>query len=382
MNYNDLGSTGLRVSEVAMGSEAYENSTGEEVKALIDAALSNGINLFDLYNSNPNARTKLGDALAGRREKVIIQGHIGSIWSDGQYARSRDLNACKAAYIDLLTRLQTDYIDIGMIHFVDSVGDFNTVFDGPILKYVRQLKADGVIKHIGLSSHNPAVARMAVETGLIEVLMFSINPAYDMLPGSEDLEMLFDGKSYEQDLDNIDPERELLYNTCERLGVGITVMKAFGAGNLLDEKLSPFGVALTPLQCMYYALTRPAVAAVLGGFKTAGEIKDAARYSDADKSEKDYSVTLSGLPRHTFSGKCMYCGHCAPCSSKIDIASVNKYLELALVQGEVPETIRDHYALLEHHAGECIRCGKCEKNCPFGVKIMERMLKARATFGK
>lgn len=72
----------------------------------------------------------------------------------------------------------------------------------------------------------------------------------------------------------------------------------------------------------------------------------------------------------------MYCGHCAPCSKKIDIAAVNKYLDLSLIQEEVPETIRDHYNLLEHHAGECIECGACIKNCPFGVDVIEKMRKA------
>ena len=57
----------------------------------------------------------------------------------------------------------------------------------------------------------------------------------------------------------MDPQRQALYESCQRQGVGITVMKAFGGGDLLSQ-YSPAGKALTPFQCLHYALTRPGVA--------------------------------------------------------------------------------------------------------------------------
>ena len=51
-------------------------------------------------------------------------------------------------------------------------------------------------------------------------------------------------------------------------------------------------------------------------------------------------------------------------------------------QNTVPETVREHYAVLEHHASECIGCGACEKRCPFSVKVRENMAEAVKTFGK
>ena len=63
------------------------------------------------------------------------------------------------------------------------------------------------------------------------------------------------------------------------------------------------------------------------------------------------------------------------------MASVNKYLNLVLAQKEVPETVADHYKLLAHHASECIACGSCERNCPFGVGVIEKMKKAAEIFG-
>lgn len=105
-------------------------------------------------------------------------------------------------------------------------------------------------------------------------------------------------------------------------------------------------------------------------------------YDKASDHEKDYSMVLAKAPKSSFRGHCMYCGHCAPCAKKIDIAAVNKYLDLALIQDVVPETLKDHYTLLNHHAGECIECGECMKNCPFGVPIIEKMKQAVTVLGK
>ena len=196
-----------------------------------------GINYFDLYTSDPKVRGSVGDALEGRREKFIIQSHICSVWKDGQYKRSREIKEVKEAFEDCLSFLRTDYIDVGMIHYVDAMEDWKIVADGPVLQYVKELKNSGKIRHIGLSSHNPQVALAAVESGYIEVLMFSVNPCYDLQPASEDVEDLWRDENYAAPLVNMDPERQRLYETCQRMGVGITVMKAFGGGDLLDAAI-------------------------------------------------------------------------------------------------------------------------------------------------
>ena len=179
----------------------------------------------------------------------------------------------------------------------------------------------------------------------------------------------------------MDPDREALYETCQRLGVGITVMKPFAGGDLLTDAGSPFSSGLTPHQLIHYALDRPGVKSVLGGYRTPAEIRMALSYFDASEAARDYSHILADAPRHNYSGKCMYCGHCAPCAVGIDVAMVNKLARLATAQGEIPETVREHYRTLEHHARECVGCGRCEKNCPFGVPIREHMRRAAELFG-
>lgn len=382
MIYRELGNTGLKVSEIGMGCEGFVVEDGAKTQELIDIAAENGVNYIDIYISNPSARSSIGKAIKGRREKFILQGHICSTWQNGQYKRTRNIDDVHKGFEDLLTRVDTEYIDVGMIHYVDSLEDWNEVFNGPVSEYVKELKKTGKIKHIGLSSHNPVVALEAVKSGLIEVLLFSVNPCYDLQPAGEDVNELWAEKSYETPLLNMEPTRQELYETCNRLGVGITVMKAFGGGDLLDEKLSPAGKALTANQCLHYALTRPAVATVVVGARSVDELKTSIGYENATNEEKDYALAFASMPKISWKGHCMYCSHCAPCPKGIDVATVTKFLNLTKAQGEVPETVREHYAVLSHTAGECIECGACEKRCPFDVSIIENMRQAAKVFGK
>ena len=268
MRYRKLGNTGLLASEIGLGAEWLERHNAEEVKAVIDCCEENGINILDCWMAEPNVRTNIGAAIKGRRDKWIIEGHIGSTWQNGQYVRTRELIKVKEAFSDLLSRLGTDYIDLGMIHYVDKEEEFEKIYAGEFMEYVRELKKDGTIRHIGLSTHNPAVAKRAALSGEIEVLLFSVNPAFDLLPDNEDITKYFEESTYADASGGISPEREELYRICEQRGVAINVMKGYAGGRLFDEKRSPFGVALTPVQCLHYALTRPAVASVMAGCDT------------------------------------------------------------------------------------------------------------------
>lgn len=381
MEYRELGRTGIKVSVIALGCEGFVANEGALTEQLLNAAEQGGINCIDLYAPQPEMRSRLGKWLRGRRGKFVLQAHLCTVWQEGQYKRTREIGEVKASFEDLLTRLATDYIDIGMIHYVDSLEDWEAVAGAPVMAYAREMQAQGKIRYIGLSSHNPAAAMQAVQSGLIDVLMFSVNPCYDLQPANEDCYALWDGKNYDRQLVNMDPEREALYETCSRLGVAITVMKAFGGGDLLDEELSPAGKALTVNQCLHYALTRPGVAAVMSGAHTVHELEKCLEYTTAADVEKDYAAAFAALPKISWEGHCMYCGHCAPCPQGIDVAAVTKFLNLTKAQNSVPETVREHYAALRHHAGECVKCGACEKRCPFKVTVIQNMQEAVKVFG-
>ena len=290
MRYRALGNTGLSVSEIGLGGEWLERHNTEEVCKIVRYCDEKGINILDCWMSEPNVRSNIGKAIEGRRERWIIQGHLGSTWQNGQYVKTRDIKKAKAAFSDLLERMGTDYIDLGMIHFVDEEKEFHAIMDGEFYAYAESLKEKGTIRHIGMSTHNPAVAKLAALSGKIEMILFSVNPAFDMLPAKENLDEYFEATTYSNEgIGGIAPERAELYHICEERGVGITVMKGYAGGRLFDARTSPFGVALTPVQCLHYALTRPAVASVMVGY-------DSIDHSRMRRQPRRRRTTLQCLP--------------------------------------------------------------------------------------
>ena len=120
---------------------------------------------------------------------------------------------------------------------------------------------------------------------------------------------------------------------------------------------------------------------MLAGAHSVSQLRDSVRYEDAAEEDKDYAAALMRLPAANWQGRCMYCGHCAPCPKGIDVAAVTKFLNLSIAQGDAPETVREHYALLKHTADECVQCGACETRCPFGVSIRDNMRFAQMLLG-
>ena len=380
MKYRKLGKTGIEVSEIAFGAEFLVQRPYEDTEKLIRACEANGINFLDCWMSEPDVRSHLGRAIKDTREDWVIQGHIGPTWQNEQYVRTRDMDKVVPAFEDLMQRLQIDTLDFGMIHYVDQIEDYEKIMTGPFIEYVRKLKEEGTIDHIGLSTHNPDIGLIAAQNPEIELLMFSINPAFDMFGTMNDIEEYRKDDAYDGEMYGVNPKRAELYELCEKNGTALTVMKGFAGGNLLSDETSPFGVALTPLQCIHYALQQKGVSSIFAGVKTVDELEESLKYCTATDEEKDYTRTLKNAPKHSFEGQCTYCGHCAPCTSGIDIAMVNKLFDLAKNQDKVPESIQQHYNDLKYDATECIACGECEDRCPFNVHIVDVMLDAQDLF--
>ena len=381
MEYRRLGKTGREVSVIGLGCEHLDGKPYEQVSETIDAALENGINIIDVFMPGFEVRQNIAKALGEKRSQVMVQGHIGATNVNQQYDISRDLPTVKKFFEDML-RIFGGHIEFGMLFFIDSEDHYRAVFESGVAEYAEHLKKQGDIGHIGFSSHSPEHAIKAIRTGVPEMMMFSINPAFDMLPSGEYIIDQFEKGLTPELYRGIDPKRAELYRICEQNQIGITVMKTLGAGKLISKEHTPFYKPLTVPQCIHYALSRPSAASVLIGCQTREEVSDVMRYFNTSDSDRDYTDILTST-HNDFIGNCVYCSHCQPCPAEIDIAMVMRYLDIARLDKEnIPPSVRSHYLSLPHGGRECTGCGSCEERCPFGVPVIENMADAAALMDK
>ena len=359
MKYRINRKTGDRISEIGIGSSyMFEAGMEEAVKAL-RKAVEGGINYFDLAAGHGESFPIYGEALHEYRDRIYYQIHFGADYTKGDYGWSLDLDTIKNSVEWMLKQLRTDYIDYGFIHCQDELSDWETFKRNGIYDYILQLKEKGIVRHIGLSSHTPKVINRILDEADVDMLMFSINPGYDYGQG-------------EYAYGEVE-EREKIYRRCEKDGIGISVMKPFSGGQLLNEKTSPFSKAMSIYQCLKYVLDKPGVLVALPGAKSVKEVEALLEYYNRKDEELDYSI-ISSFAKIRTSGRCVYCNHCKPCPIGIDIGLVNKYYDLALAGDEMAI---QHYKTLEVNASDCIGCGHCDSRCPFSVHQSDRMQQIR-----
>ena len=366
MEYRQLphGKSNEKFSVLGLGLGGIGQTPADEIEAIIRKAIAHGINFFDMCTAGATY-APFGRAIASQRDKVFLQIHFGAVYDEnGEYGWCRDFETIKNTFIWELETLGTDYADFGFLHCVDEQEDLEKLVEIGLLDYLKELKANGTVRHIGFSSHTPAVANRILDTGLADMMMFSINPAYDFEKGDE------------YGIGSV-KERFDLFRRCEKEGIGISVMKPFFAGQLLSADQSPFKAALTHNQCLQYAIDRPGVLTAVPGVQTMAHLDQLLKFLTATEEEKDYSL-IGSFTADTIEGLCVYCNHCQPCPAGIDIGLVNKYYDLALAGDSIAA---GHYTKLRVKADACLHCGHCESRCPFGVKQESRMAQIHAYFG-
>ena len=371
MEYRKLGKTGLDVGTIGLGTEYLNEVPRETVVSVVREAVDREVNYIDLFFAHPEIRDDVGFALEGRRDKVIIAGHLGAAANeDGQYYKTRDREKCERFLLDFLTRLRTDYMDVLMLHNVDPEEEYEEMLEKS-MDIALRFKEEGKARFIGLSTHKPSVALKAIKNDHIDVLMYPVNLTGDAMPG-----------------------RKELLNACVSLGAGLVAMKPYAGGKLLQKVRSislehfqsgwkryrkDLPVSITPVQCISYALSQIGVSTIVPGVKNADELEAALHFMDATDEEKDFSTVITGFGEY-LEGGCVYCNHCLPCPSVIDIGRTIRLLETA--QYAISHDLRADYEALSAKASECIQCGSCMERCPFDVDVISKMEQAVELFEK
>jgi len=339
MEYRKLGRTGLDVSAIGLGTEHLDVSrkTIEEViRTVVDA----GITYIDVL---PGSDSEFWDHFAPTIAPVRDRLTLAVGW---RFAALHDMDRARRDFEDQLALIENGYAEIAMIRVVD----FEEQWRGWVQESLGELshfKAQGRVGYVGLSGHFPSVVRRAVESGLIDVVMYEIS-----LVGHGNTEV------------------DALCKACVDSDVGLVAMKPYHGGTLLSCDGQP--TSITPVQCLAYTLSQP-VATTVPGARNVEELRATLRYLEATEVEKDWQAAIP-LMHQDLAGRCVRCNHCLPCPADIDIGQV--ILLVGIAAWELSDELRAWYDMLPTNASACTECGICMDRCPFDVDVTAKMRKA------
>ncbi|MCJ7423994.1 aldo/keto reductase [Candidatus Bathyarchaeota archaeon] len=373
MIMRELGKTGLVVGEIGLGTEHLGRTSKAKatITDVVNKAVKNGINYFDLIFNFEEYIDNYRVAFKGHRNKLVIACHLGSAERSGQYFKTRSVGICEKVFTNTLSKLGTDYVDIANVTYVKDMAEYEEVTKaGSVLDLANRLKKEGKAHHVGISTHDASVVQIAARSGKFEVITYQVNMANNALPG-----------------------RNEALATCVREGVGVVAMKPFAGGRLLMRNktvgiipLKKGGgttitlripAAMTPIRCLAYTLSQIGVSTTIPGVSSLNELDDILSYQDATAAEKDYSEIVKNFKEYE-AGQCVYCNHCLPCPSSIDIGRITRLLDIA--RSTLSDNAQEKYDELETTASECTKCGACMSRCPFDVDIISNMEKAARLF--
>lgn len=370
MRYTKLGRTGLDVSVIGIGMEHLRGQPRKTVVSVVREAVERGVNYFDVIFAMADYLDNMAAAFKGQRDRVLLTAHLGSTEKMGQYLKSRSVRRCETFFLDYLRRVGTDYVDILFLHNFNSTADWERVVKpGGILELAQRFREEGKARVIGISGHYAEPLKMAVESEQVDVVMFPISLFNHAMPG-----------------------RQALVDLCIQEGIGLVAMKPYGGGKLLNHRGTlrvpkyqtsgeTFKTRITseiaPAQCLSYVQAQLGVSVALTGVKNKAELTAAIRALEATEAERDFSDLLTRFGRYQ-EGECVYCNHCLPCPTVIDIGQVLRMVDLA--QWGVTRDLQRAYDGLSVHASACTACEACETRCPFGVEIVANMRRAVRLF--
>ncbi len=313
-----LGRTKITVNRNGFGALPIQRVSNEEAVKLLRKAYDNGINFYDTAKSYTDSEYKLGLALSDVREKIIIATKTPSKTVEGFWA---DLE-------NSLTKLKTDYIDIYQFHnpsFCPKPNDGTGLYEAML-----EAKEQGKIRFIGITNHRISVALEAVESGLYDTLQFPFSYLADK-------------------------KEEDLVKLCREKNVGYICMKALAGG------------LITRSDAAYAYLAQFDNTLPIWGVQRENELEDFINYNENPPTMTAEIAAYIEKERNEIVGEfCRGCGYCMPCPVGIEInncARMSLLLRRSPTGGHISEEGQAKMQKIE----DCIECGKCIKNCPYGL---------------
>jgi len=343
MEERRLGRTGLEVGVIGLGTEHIERER-ETLDRILGLLTGAGGNYVDLLYVEEDYWEAFGATYRAYRDRLTLAAH----WSSGPVW---DLDYCQRAFENVLAHVGNDHVEVALMTMIDEKPRRGQWLETS-LEHLRRYQAQGRVGFIGGSAHDPVVMREIVQTGVLDVVMFSVNM-----------------------IDVDDENVRALRQACVEQGTALVAMKPYHGGTLFTINGQPSGI--TPAQCLSYVFDQPAVAWAVPGPRNAEQMRATLRYLEANEAEKSHGGIVSNL-REVLAGQCTYCHHCLPCPEGIEIGWVIWDLDQIPARGL--EQVREWYAEFPVKASVCVECGVCLERCPFDVEIIAKMREAAARF--
>ena len=313
-----LGSTGITVNKNGFGALPIQRISTEDAATLARKAYDAGITFFDTARFYTDSEVKLGVAFEGMREKVYIATKTAAATPEEFWDQLQTS----------LSNLKTDYIDIYQFHnpaVCPKPGD-----DSGLYEAMLEAKAQGRIRHIGITNHRLAVAREAIESGLYETLQFP----FCYLATEKDIELV---------------------EACKKANMGFIAMKALSGGLITNS------AAAYAFEAQYDNVLP------IWGVQRESELDEFISYIDNPPVMNDELQAVIDQDREQLSGDfCRGCGYCMPCPVGIEInncARMSLLLRRSPSELQLTEDVQNKMKKIEN----CLHCNQCKSKCPYGL---------------
>jgi aryl-alcohol dehydrogenase-like predicted oxidoreductase len=333
MDYITLGSTGITVNKNGFGALPIQRISEDEAALLLVKAYQSGITFFDTARGYTDSEKKISLALGNVRDKIYIAtktsaGDVRTFWEHLETS---------------LETLKTDYIDIYQFHspqFCPKPGDGTGLYEAML-----EAKAQGKIRHIGITNHRLDIAREAAESGLYETIQYPVS----YLSSAEELDFV---------------------RLCAERNVGVLAMKALSGGLITDSAAA------------YAFLAQFDNVIPIWGVQRENELDEFIAFHDAPPMLDDRAKGVIERDIIELSGDfCRGCGYCMPCPAKILIPISAR---MSLLMKRAPESLfmNDNWRESMTRIDDCTECGHCKENCPYDLDAPRLLRESWAEYKK
>ncbi|GAB6106310.1 aldo/keto reductase [Fusibacter bizertensis] len=329
MNYRALGLTGLKIAPVGFGGIPIQRLDQNNVNLIIEKLYHEGLNFIDTARGYTTSEEMIGKAmsLVGSEHFIVATKSM-----------SRTYDEMKADIEKSLLNLKIDVIDLYQCHNVKDLDQYALIMsENGAYKALLEAKAEGKIKHIGITAHSADFMRQIIREMPFETIQFPYNI--------------------------VERHGEDLFEIASKRGVGVIVMKPLAGGAIQNGTLS-----------LKFILSNPNISVAIPGMDQLEQVVENAKVAKLDISfsqlEMDEMNEIVSTLGEAF---CRRCGYCLPCPQGIDIPT-QFLMEGYLTRYNLSEWAITRYEGLAVKADACVSCGSCETKCPYNLPIM-RMLK-------